>query len=162
MQSWVPVTVVGVRSSQDDDALLLLLHEPERDLVVPIVIGRPEAAAIASAQAGLTPPRPMTHDLLVALLAAAGASVSAVRVAALRGSTFHAHVVLADGQVVDARASDAIAIAVRLHCPVQCATDVLTAAGLPVEHPAPEDDLEQFRRFLDEVTPDDFVGDDPS
>lgn len=162
MQAWVPVVVVGVRSSSDDEALLLLLHEPEQDVVVPIVIGRPEAASIASAQAGLTPPRPMTHDLVVALLAATGASVSAVRIVALDEGVFHAAIVLADGKQVDARASDAVAVAVRLGCPVQCAPQVLAAAGLPVEHPAAEEDLAQFRQFLEDVTPEDFAEGDPS
>lgn len=166
----VELEVLGVRRHPGDDELVVLLLEPVGELIVPIAIGPSEAGAIATAQAGVVPPRPMTHDLLRDVLATLGVRLRQVEITELVGGVFHAALVLGDRSTrVDARASDAIALAVRVGCPVLCATDVLAEVGVEAA-PADEDDdavgspdeqVAQFREFLDQVSPDDFERGEP-
>ncbi len=173
------MVVLGVRVSVPGNEVVVVLGEPGGDLVLPIVIGPREGAAIASAQAGLVPPRPLTHDLLVSILNKLGVRVVEVRVTHVLHGIFHAELVLGNGAVVDARPSDAIAIALRAHCPVLCEESLLALAGVPVEDagldasevgeagaasgtPPPAaseaspEVLEEFRAFLEGVEPEDF------
>lgn len=158
----VRVEVVGVRQHLADDEIVVLLLDPDAALLVPILIGPTEASAIAAAQAGVVPPRPMTHDLLRDALVAAGAPVDHVEITRLEDGVFHAALVLVSGRHVDARASDAIAVALRFGCPVLCSAEVVALAGVEVRPAADEDDISQFREFLDHVSPEDFeTGQDP-
>lgn len=152
----VELEVLGVRRQPPLDQVVVLLLDLEGRRLLPIVVGVAEGSSIAAAQAGVTPPRPMTHDLLVAALGAAGVRVLRAEVVALVDGVFHATLVLDNGRRVDARASDAIAVAVRTASPVLCASEVLEESGLEVEERAPEDEVEEFRAFLDTVSPDDF------
>jgi len=151
-----------VRTHLADDEIVVLLLDPDAALLVPILIGPSEASAIASAQAGIVPPRPMTHDLLRDALLAAGAPVDHVEIKRLEDGVFHAALVLASGRHVDARASDAIAVALRFACPVLCSAEVVALAGVEMRPAASEDDISQFREFLDHVSAEDFeTGQDP-
>jgi bifunctional DNase/RNase len=150
----VPVQVVGVRAADDETVVLLLDGVDGR--LVPIMIGRAEAAAIAAAQAGLVSPRPMTHDLLRSVIDSLGARLTRVEITRLDHGVFYAELVFDDGHRVDSRASDAIALALRSRCPVLCAAGVITAAGVSVQVKTQEEDMDEFRRFLDQVTADDF------
>lgn len=158
----VPVEVVGVRTHLPDDEIVVLLLDPDAALLVPILIGPTEASAIASAQAGIVPPRPMTHDLLHDALLAAGAPVLRVEITRLEDGVFHAALVLASGHHVDSRASDAIAVALRFGCPVLCSAEVVALAGVEVRPSNEEEEVSQFREFLDHVSAEDFeTGLDP-
>jgi uncharacterized protein len=160
----VEVEVLGVRRHPDDEELVVLLLEPIGELVVPISIGPVEAAAIATAQAGIVPPRPMTHDLLRSVLDTLGTRLTRVEITELTGGVFHAALVLGEEERVDARASDALALAVRMDCPVWCAVDVLAQVGVEAQvtdgpgtdGTESEDEVERFREFLDQVEPEDF------
>jgi bifunctional DNase/RNase len=151
----VPVDVLGVRQLGDQEVVVLLL-DPGSGLVVPIAIGPREATAIASAQAGVVPPRPMTHDLLRDVLRATGVELEATCVVALRDGVFYAELSLSNGERVDSRASDAIALAVRTGAPVLCAAEVVARAGVEVVDDAGAREVERFRSFLDGVEPEDF------
>ncbi|GAA4424888.1 bifunctional nuclease family protein [Georgenia halophila] len=169
------MVVLGVRVSVPGNEVVVVLGEPGGSRVLPIVIGPREGAAIASAQAGLVPPRPLTHDLLVSVLEHLGAAVTEVRVTQVIDGIFHAELVLSGGQVVDARPSDAIAVALRSKCAVLCDEDLLSVAGVPVEEAGLEQEeaqalpagetgaavMEEFRAFLEGVEPEDFATDEP-
>lgn len=154
----VQLEVLGVRRQTPPDQVVVLLLDLEGRRLLPIVVGVSEGSSIAAAQSGLVPPRPMTHDLLVSSLAAAGVGVVRAEVVALRDGVFHAALVLDNGAEVDARASDAIAVAIRTGSPVLCAPEVLDESGLEVEEQEnePEKELEEFRAFLDSVSAEDF------
>ncbi|MBT0995125.1 bifunctional nuclease family protein [Cellulomonas sp. DKR-3] len=156
----VVVEVVGVRRHPAVEEIVVLLLDAESELVVPIMIGPAEAGAIAAAQAGVVPPRPMTHDLLRDLLVAAGEQVVGVRITRLTEGVFHAEIELGNGARVDARASDAIAVALRFGVPVRCSAEIVALAGIEVVvtdgAEGAEEDVERFREFLDQVTPEDF------
>jgi bifunctional DNase/RNase len=122
---------------------------------LPIWIGAVEATAIAFAQQGVVPPRPLTHDLLKDVLAATGTELTEVRITDVKDGVFYAALVLGEATEVSARPSDSIALALRTGSRIVCAEEVLDEAGLAV--PAEqEDEVERFREFLDHVTPEDF------
>lgn len=153
----IPVEVVGVRLEVPSNQPVLLLRERDGQRYLPIWIGASEATAIAMAQGGVEPPRPLTHDLAKTLLAATGLELTRVEITELRDGVFFANLILSDGQSISARPSDAIALAVRTSAATLVAADVLDMAG--VAAPPDEDtEVEAFRAFLDEVSPEDFSG----
>ncbi|KRD36404.1 hypothetical protein ASE27_11830 [Oerskovia sp. Root918] len=153
----VPVEVLGVRQQQGaGQEIVVLLLDPAAELVVPIIIGPREASAIAMAQAHLTAPRPMTHDLLRSVLDALRVELTRVEIVALDDGIFYAEMVLGTGVRVDARASDAIAVAVRTGSPVLCSAEIVALAGVELVDGEQQREMERFRDFLDHVTPEDF------
>ncbi len=151
------VDVIGVRVEMPSNQPIVLLREASGERYLPIWIGAVEATAIAFAQQGVTPPRPLTHDLMRDVLEATGQRLSEVRITDVKDGVFYAELVFEGGQEVSARPSDSIALALRTGARIVCAEDVLDEAGLAV--PAEqEDEVEAFREFLDHVSPEDFEG----
>ena len=132
-QQLVPVEIASVGVVRGASVPVVLLRDPYDGTVVPIFIGPNEARAILRALRGETAPRPMTHDLLAATLSGLDAELSGVVVDALRDDVFHGALLLrdADGRqhIIDARPSDAIALAARSGARVRIAPEVLAAAG---------------------------------
>jgi bifunctional DNase/RNase len=147
--------VVGVRVEMPSNQPIVLLRERDGERYLPIWIGAVEATAIAFAQQGVVPARPLTHDLLRDLIAALDRQLDKVHVTALRDGVFFAELHLSGGAVVSARPSDAIALALRTDSPIFCVTDVLDEAGIVIPDEA-EDEVEKFREFLDQISPEDF------
>ncbi len=150
------VDVVGVRVEMPSNQPIVLLREAAGDRYLPIWIGAVEATAIAFAQQGVVPPRPLTHDLLKDLLAALQQELSEVRITEVKDGVFYALLVFASGVEVSARPSDSIALALRTGARIYCSEDVLAEAGLAVPEEQ-EEEVEKFREFLDQVTPEDFL-----
>lgn len=125
--------ILGLSSSPSTGgAYAILLKEIDGNRRLPIIIGAFEAQAIALEIEGIKPPRPLTHDLLKQLTDNLGASVVEVIVDELRENTFYAKIILevaALTQEIDARPSDAIALAVRAQAPIFVAESVMTAAA---------------------------------
>ncbi len=136
---------------------IVLLREASGDRYLPIWIGAVEATAIAFAQQGVVPARPLTHDLVKDLLDALGQRLTAVRITALRDGIFYSELVFASGVQVSARPSDAIAVALRTGTTIYAADDVLDEAGITIPDEQ-EDEVEKFREFLDQISPEDFGG----
>jgi len=149
------VDVLGVRVEMPENRPIVLLRDAEGKRYLPIWIGAVEATAIAFAQQGVVPPRPLTHDLLKDVLESTGNELAEVRITEVKDNIFFATLVLASGVEVSARPSDSIALALRTGSPILCSEDVLDEAGLdaPAEQ---EDEVEKFREFLDQVSPEDF------
>ena len=147
--------VVGVRVEMPANQPIVLLRETSGERYLPIWIGAVEATAIAFAQQGVVPPRPLTHDLMKDLIGATGNELSEVRITEMRDGIFYAVLVLSSGAEVSARPSDSIALALRTGTKIVCSDDVLDEAGLEVPEEE-EDEVEKFREFLDNVTPEDF------
>lgn len=162
----IEVEVVGVRIELPSNQPLVLLRESEGERHLPIWIGAPEASAIAFVQQGIVPPRPMTHDLLVDAVRAAGRTITEVRITSVEDTVYHAQLVFNDGGTVNSRASDALAVALRVPCPIYCADDVMALAGVEIadtddadevgSEENAEKEVRQFREFLADVEPEDF------
>lgn len=131
--------------------------------LLPIWVGVPEASAIMLAVEGTPPPRPQVYDLMATVVSRLGAEVERIVVTRLEGGTFYAEVTLATPtglEVIDARPSDSIALAVRTGAPMFVAEAVFAEAGMPDAEAAGDEEsqLEAFQRFLGDVEPDDFRG----
>lgn len=164
--------VEGVRVLIPSGEVMLVLRplvprEGEERLILPVSIGPSEGAAIAAAQHGTDSARPSTHELMLDLIRAGGQDVGHVVVRELRDGIYFADVVLVDGMRVDARTSDAVALALRAGATVLCRPEVLDEGGViepegDDEHdvvgaaPTAQADVERFRDFLADVEPHHF------
>jgi uncharacterized protein len=140
---------------------IVLLKTVDGNKFLPIWIGHPEAAAILIKLQGTELPRPMTHDLMTALIEQFNAELTRITVTSLKNNTFYAMLTLhRDGEdiEVDSRPSDALALAVRTDAPIFAAEDLIEENAIEFEHEVDdtEEIVERFRDFLDQVTPDDF------
>ncbi len=172
-----PVDVVGVRVEMPTNQPIVLLRERDGERYLPIWIGAVEATAIAYAQQGVEPARPLTHDLLADVVNGLGHQLIEVRITDLSDGVFFAELVFDGGQTISARPSDAIALALRVDAPVVASPEVLDEAGIALpdddesamgaevddalgdvgERGAPsEGELERFREFLEGISPEDF------
>jgi bifunctional DNase/RNase len=149
--------VVGVRVEMPSNQPIVLLREVEGERYLPIWIGAVEATAIAFAQQGVVPARPLTHDLLRDVLESVGRRLEDVVITELTDGVFYAVLTFDGGTQVSARPSDAIALALRTGTTIHCAEAVLAEAGIAVPDEQ-EDEVEKFREFLDQISPDDFLG----
>ena len=163
----IEVELAGVRIEAPSNTPVVVLRERvnlQRSLS--IFIGAPEATAIAFVLEGVETPRPLTHDLIKDMLEAFGAVLERVVVTELRDSTFFAELHLsAFGamHVVSSRPSDAIAIAARIGCQIFVENVVMEEAGViddlaevVIGNDDPDEVVEEFRQFIDQVNPDDF------
>ena len=150
--------LTGVRVELPTNQPIALLREKQGERYLPIWIGPAEAASIAMALQGVATPRPMTHDLMKAILDDLTVRLVQIVVTELRESTFYSVITLERGGEeleVSARPSDAMALAVRMAVPIFAAEEVLEEAAILI--PGEEDEeVEKFREFLDNVSPDDF------
>jgi len=154
------LTVVGVRVELPSNQPIVLLKEAAGDRYLPIWIGAVEATAIAFAQQGIVPARPLTHDLLKDILQAVGANLDAVMITELRDGVYYADLRFGDGTSVSARPSDAIALAIRAGTVIYAEEAVLDAAGITIPDEQ-ESEVERFREFLEQISPEDFETDVP-
>ncbi len=158
--------LIGVRVELPSNTPIVLLREiSDQSRLLPIFIGAPEATAIAIALDGVTTPRPMTHDLLRDLLEELSVDVERVVVTELRDKTFFAelHIMRDGGRVVlSSRPSDAIALAARTGTPIFAEESVIQEAGYTAANAVEdgeqqaEEVVEQFKEFIDSVSPEDF------
>jgi bifunctional DNase/RNase len=156
------MVIYGVSFDMVGKQPIVLLKTIDGNKFLPIWIGHPEAAAILMKLQGATTPRPMTHDLISEMINELDAQCTRVSVTELKDNTFFASITLrVNGQEIeiDSRPSDALAVAVRTSAPIFAAEDVIQESAIEFEHEAEdtEEVVDQFKRFLDEVTPEDFA-----
>ena len=172
---FISMEVVGVRIEMPSNQPIVLLKEIDGSRFLPIWVGAAEATAIAFAQQGINPDRPLTHDLMRDLLETLDATLLAVKITHLRDGVFFATLQLRTHEdaalAVSARPSDAIALALRSQSNIVASRELVDQVGIeiperliqemdadgqPIE--APSADLEAFREFLDQINPEDFAG----
>src|SRR6476646_5014608 len=158
----VEMSIYGVSFDLVGKQPIVLLKTAEGNRYLPIWIGHPEAAAILMKLQNQAAPRPLTHDLLVNILCELEVQVLRVTVTELRDNTFHASItVQQDGNEIeiDSRSSDAIAIAVRAQVPIFAADEVIEESAIEFdgEDVNEEEIVDEFKRFLDRVSAEDFA-----
>jgi bifunctional DNase/RNase len=166
------MTLYGVSFEPIGKQPIVLLKTADDDRFLPIWIGHPEAAAILMKLQGANPPRPMTHDLFSDVISELQGEVVRVTVTELRDNTYYARItIVQDGREVeiDSRPSDAIALAVRCDAQIFASDEVVEESGIELQ--ADNDDQPglvtassladldpaEFRKFLENVTPEEFA-----
>jgi hypothetical protein len=133
----IRLNVLGISYSQTQSgAYALVLSEENGQRRVPIIVGGFEAQAIAIQLEGLKPPRPLTHDLFVNFSLAFRINLIEVNIYKLEEGVFFSKLICDNGQTrisIDARTSDAIALALRFKCPIYTTEDILTRAGIVID-----------------------------
>lgn len=158
----IRMSLVGVRVEVPTNQPIVLLREESGRRYLPIFIGQPEATAIVYALQGMETPRPMTHDLLKNVLDQVSVTLGKILITSLDEGTFFAELELTvngSEHRVSSRPSDAIALAVRYadSVPIYADESVLEEAGVMFESDDEDEQVEQFRAFLDEINPEDFA-----
>jgi uncharacterized protein len=150
------MVVESVRVHTLSSQHVVILRESERERYLPIWIGAWEAQAIAMRLQGVTPERPLTHDLMRGMLEELGVAVEHIVISDLADETYRARIILRlDGtsREVDARPSDAIALAIRVSVPIYATEAVLDRAGV-VPEADEEERLAVFRDFVNSLAVD--------
>jgi bifunctional DNase/RNase len=155
----IEMTVESVRVHMLSTQHVVILKDTERERFLPIWIGPWEANAIAMKLQGLTPERPLTHDLFAGVLEELGATVREVVIADLADETFHARILIdAGGRLheIDSRPSDALALAVRTGVRIYAAEAVLDRAGVEADRDDETEEIDDerlsvFREFVNSL-----------
>lgn len=133
----IRLNVLGISYSQTQSgAYALVLAEENGDRRIPIIIGAFEAQSIAIQLEGLKPPRPLTHDLFMNFALAYRINILEVTIYKLEEGVFYSHLLCDDGKTkitVDARTSDAVALALRFNCPIYTTEEVINRAGIKLD-----------------------------
>ena len=154
----IEMTIKGLMVDPITNMPIVILRDKDGDRVLPIWVGIFEANAIALQIENISTPRPMTHDLLRNVIQDLNASVQKIVVCDLQENTFYALIYLAlDGGTVaiDARPSDAIALALRTHAPIFVEDSVIDNAKT-VDFAPEKGDSERLQKWLESLDPDDM------
>jgi hypothetical protein len=176
----VEMRVAGIGLDAASRSPIVLLRDPSGRRQVPIWIDQAQAQNILAGLSDEPPPRPLSHDLMAALIDAGGLRLDRVVIHTIEDSTFRAVLKLipahpaaagdagvgeqgsgdakpATSLELDARPSDAIALALRTQSPIWMLEEVVADASIPVDAEADAEDQDNFRRFLDSTSPADLV-----
>ena len=157
----VEMRVAGIALDAASRSPIVLLRDPSGRRQVPIWIDQAQAQNIMAGLSEQPPPRPLSHDLMAQLLEAGGLTLERVIIHTIEDSTFRAVLKLnhSDGEAseLDARPSDAIALALRTGSGIWMLEEVVADASIPVDAEADAEDDADFRRFLDQVSPAELV-----
>ncbi|MCX7736560.1 MAG: bifunctional nuclease family protein [Candidatus Kapabacteria bacterium] len=153
----IQLVVLGLSASPaSSNAYALILKEVDGNRRLPIIIGAFEAQAIALEMEGVVPPRPMTHDLIKSIIDSFNITLSEVYINELRDGTFFAKLIFEDSSIeIDARPSDAIALAVRCNTPIFVESQILNETGIipQGEEQEMDEDDEDDLQFLKKEKP---------
>jgi bifunctional DNase/RNase len=156
----IEMKVAGIALDAATRSPIVLLRDATERRALPIYIGQEQAKAIISALESQKPPRPLTHDLLVNFLEAWNLTLERIVIHSLQDNTFYAVLIVRSGEVkkeIDARPSDAIALALRTNSPIWVMEEVIADASIPVDRDADEAERRAFREFISNLRPEDLI-----
>ena len=156
----IEMKVAGIAIDATNRSPIVLLKDGTDRRALPIYINQDQAKAIIGALEKHKPPRPLTHDLLTNILEVWDMALERVVIHSIQDGTFYAILTVRQGEVkkeIDARPSDAIAIALRTNSPIWVMEEVLADASIPVDRDADEAEQRAFREFLANLRPEDLI-----
>lgn len=164
MENSLNVEFVGIRIEVPSNAPMLLFKEDGTNMYLPISIGMPEATSIMSILQNQKLPRPLTHDLFNEFLNAADYEIMQLHISHVDSGTFYAEILFKEKETnksiqLSCRPSDGIALAIRSQDDVviSVSKELFEELGVELDSDNAEDEIEQFKNFLDEISPDDFT-----
>jgi uncharacterized protein len=156
----IEMKVAGIALDAVSRSPIILLKDAADRRALPIYISQDQAKAIINALEKQTPPRPFTHDLIVNIFDSCDIKVERITIDSLQDNTFYASIVIErNGELkeIDARPSDAIAVAIRTKAPIWVIEEVIADASIPVDRDADEQERQAFRSFVSNLSPDDLI-----
>lgn len=156
----IEMKVAGIALDAATRIPIVLLKDATERRALPIWITQDMARAILTALENQRSPRPLTHDLMVNILESWEIKLERIVIHALQDNTFYAVLTVCQGEVkkeIDARPSDAIALALRTNCSIWVLEEVIADASIPVDRDADEEERQAFREFLANLRPEDFT-----
>lgn len=156
----IEMKVAGIALDAVSRSPIILLKDAADRRALPIYISQDQAKAIVNALEKQTPPRPFTHDLIVNIFTSCDLKVERITIDSLQDNTFYASIVISqNGQIreIDARPSDAIAVAIRTKAPIWVIEEVIADASIPVDRDADEQERQAFRNFISNLSPGDLI-----
>jgi len=156
----IEMKVAGIALDAVNRSPIVLLKDGKERRALPIYINQDQAKAIIGALENQKPPRPLTHDLIVNILEVWDITLEKVVIHSIQDGTFYAVLCARQGELkkeIDARPSDAIAIALRLNSPIWVMEEVVADASIPVDREADEAEQKAFREFLSNIRPEDLI-----
>ena len=156
----IQMKVMGIALDTRTGSPIVVLHDKENRRALPIWIGSAEASSIIRKIDNLAVARPMTHDLIISMVEKTGYKIAKVEINDVEKETYYAIIYLEnkDGEVVeiDARPSDAIAIAIRVEAPIFVSAKVLSAGSVSTDSAKDAQEAEEFKNFIQDIKPSDF------
>ena len=162
MTKMIEMFVTGIALDVRNNHPLVILNDAQKKRALPIWIGQAEAQAIARALEGFKSERPLTHDLIIGIVKALGLKVHHIEINDLNDNTYFSSIILENGigelVPIDARPSDAIAVSLRVDCPIFISEKVFSDGTIPteIEPEEEEEDAEAFKSFVQNVKASDF------
>lgn len=156
----IEMRVAGIALDAITRSPIVLLKDASDRRALPIYIGQDQARAIMGALENQKPPRPLTHDLIVNILESSSMILEKVIIHSLQKDTFYASLIVQQGEIkreIDARPSDAIAVALRTNTPIWVMEEVVSDASIPVDRDADEAEQQAFREFISNLRPEDLI-----
>ncbi len=156
----IEMKVAGIALDAVSRSPIILLKDAADRRALPIYISQDQAKAIVNALEKQTPPRPFTHDLIVNIFDSCDLKVVRITIDSLQDNTFYASIAIEhNGQIkeIDARPSDAIAVAIRTKAPIWVIEEVIADASIPVDRDADEQERQAFRNFVSNLSPGDLI-----
>jgi bifunctional DNase/RNase len=156
----IEMKVAGIALDAVTRSPIVLLKDGSDRRALPIYIGQDQAKSIIGALEQQKAPRPLTHDLFINLFEMWGLELDRIIIHSLQDNTFFAVLCLKQGEIkkeMDCRPSDAIAIALRVDCPIWVMEEVIADASIPVDHDADEEERRAFRDFVAQLRPEDLI-----
>ncbi|HAN75827.1 MAG TPA: hypothetical protein DCQ63_17295, partial [Planktothrix sp. UBA8402] len=151
----IEMKVAGIALDAATRSPIILLRDAVERRALPIYVGQDQAKSILGALENHKPPRPLTHDLFVNLLETWDMTLEKIIIHSLQDSTFYAVLIVRQGEIrkeIDARPSDAIAIALRTDTPIWVMEEVIADASIPVDRDADEAERREFRDFISNLS----------
>ncbi|GDZ95621.1 hypothetical protein PA905_40510 [Planktothrix agardhii CCAP 1459/11A] len=156
----IEMKVAGIALDEATRSPIILLRDAVERRALPIYVGQDQAKSILGALENHKPPRPLTHDLFVNLLETWDMTLEKIIIHSLQDSTFYAVLIVRQGEIrkeIDARPSDAIAIALRTDSSIWVMEEVIADASIPVDRDADEAERRAFRDFISNLSPSDLI-----
>ncbi len=156
----IEMKVMGIALDTRTGSPIVVLHDIDNRKALPIWIGSAEASAIIRKIENISVSRPMTHDLIVQIVEKLEGAIDRVEINDVEKETYFANIYLTtkDNQevVIDARPSDAIAIAIRVDAPIYVTANVLANGSVSCDAAKDEEEAQEFRNFIQSIKPSDF------